>query len=554
MAKILRAVLLVFLSLVVQACTGSDEDSRTVSSALFEANPRNTPTPTPSPTLVPPVDPGNGLAWSSYLGSSGDDEVLGVTSDSSGNIYVVGKTTSPNFPTTSGAWQTTLRGSEDAFVVKFTSSGSRVWSTLLGGAGLDRAKGVAVDATGVYVCGQTSSSDFPVTPSAFQRSHGGDLWDAFAAKISPDGSALLYATYLGGNAADYAVALEVDSAGQAFVAGLTGSGNYPITPGVVVPGFSPSLFDASDGFVTKLNAAGSAPVYSTYIGTSGGVDVVNGLTLDGSGQAVVVGWTVSQSYPTTAGAYDRTFTGASNQHEVFITKLNTTGTAYVFSTFLGGTLGDDATTVALDSQGKILVAGRTLSRDFPVTAGAFDVSFDESLGNYWEGFVGRLSADGSALEYATYFGGNNHDEPSDLLALADGSVAVVGGTSSAGFPVTSNPFDAVYTAPGENFLMILNPAGSGLTYSTFAGTGYSSGAGSASRLAPLPAGRIALTGWTDGVGFSTTTGAFDNVYDGAVDGFISVFEPAGIPPADSLYFPGQGPVSPLPFGDPLPDT
>jgi len=472
------------------------------------------------PTLTLVVDPS--LLWSTFLGGDGADKANAVTTDGNGNLYVVGETASSNFVTTPGVYSRTRSGSSDVFVTKLSPDGASViWSTLLGGLGLDVGRGVALDASGnVYVCGQTASSNFPVTSAAFQRTHGGDLWDAFVAKLSPTGAALLYATYLGGNAADYGVALRVDAAGCAVVGGITGSSNYPTTAGVVVPGFSPSLFDAANGFVTKLNAAGSAPVFSTYIGTSNGVDMLNGLALDNAGQAVVVGWTVSASYPTTAGAYDRTFTGASNTHEAFVTKLNGSGTAYVFSTFLGGSQSDDATGVALDAQGKVYVTGRTLSGDFPVSAGAFDASFDASLGNYWDGFVCRLSADGAALEYGTYFGGSNHEEPYGIAVGAGGQAVVCGYTSSSGFPATSGACDASYNGGQDAFLLTLAADGRSLLYATFLGA---SGTDLANAVTVNPSGQAVVVGATDGAAFPTTSGAYDTGHNspGSHDSFVA---------------------------------
>jgi hypothetical protein len=226
-------------------------------------------------------------------------------------------TNSSDFPTTAGAFQTDLAGSFDAFVTKFNAAGSTVlYSTYLGGSGGDGASGVAVDDAGdAYIIGFTTSSDFPTTSGAFQTSFAGSE-DAFASKLNAAGSALVYSTYLG-EAEGSAIA--VDALGSAYVTGLTGSSDFPTTRGA----FQTTFGGYYDAFVSKLNAAGSALLYSTYLGGSG-PDSGQGITLDASGNAYITGSAGSSNFPTTAGAFQTTYRGgpAYAPFEAFVIKFS----------------------------------------------------------------------------------------------------------------------------------------------------------------------------------------------------------------------------------------
>ena len=263
------------------------------------------------------IDP---LIYSTYLGGSGADEGRGIAVDSSGNAYITGWTDSRDFPTTPGAFQTTCCG---AFVTKFSPTGSTlVYSTYFG---YGSTSGIAVDSSGnAYVTGYTESTNFPVTPGAFQATCGGgepynNCMDAFVTKLDPSGSALVYSTYLGGSSWDSAYGIAVDSAGNAYVTGYTQSSNFP-TVNPLQPTYGGGVYDA---FVTKLNPSGSALVYSTYLGGSG-KDLAWGIAVDSSGNAYVTGSTHSLNFPKTPGAFQTTCNGGTNcarYGDAFVTKM-----------------------------------------------------------------------------------------------------------------------------------------------------------------------------------------------------------------------------------------
>ena len=289
------------------------------------------------PLVIDPV-----LSYSTYLGGSGSFESgIGIAVDSAGSAYVTGDTNSTNFPTTSGAFQTTFGGGfSDAFVTKLNPAGSAlVYSTYLGGSADDRGHGIAVDSAGnAYVTGVTASTNFPTTSGAFQTTFGGAPSDAYVTKLNPAGSALVYSTYLGGVENDQGSAIAVDSAGSAYVTGLTFSTNFPTASPIQAA--KAGDFDA---FVTKLNAAGSALVYSTYLGGSG-FDWGHGIAVDSAGNAYVAGQTRSTNFPTASPIQ----AANAGDFDVFVTKLNAAGSALVYSTYLGGSNVDAATSTLLN--------------------------------------------------------------------------------------------------------------------------------------------------------------------------------------------------------------
>jgi len=288
-------------------------------------------------------------------------------------VYAEGFTDSADFPTTRGAFQRAHRGPNlDGFVTKLDPSGSRLmYSTYLGGTGDDFAIDGTIDRSGnAYVTGFTTSTDFPVTRSAFQGSYGGGGTDTFVAKLNRNGSALVYSTYLGGTGFEQPSDLTVDSSGAAYVPGLTDSRDFPTTAGAFQTSFAGGNVD---GFLTKLDPTGSSAAYSTYVGGSGD-EGAGAVRVDRSGNAVVPGLTDSTDFPTTPGAIQGANAGGL---DAFVIKLNRSGSKLMSSTYLGGS-GDDGSNgsgVGLDKSGNAYVVGFTTSADFPTTGGAFQTAF-----------------------------------------------------------------------------------------------------------------------------------------------------------------------------------
>ncbi len=271
----------------------------------------------PDDVFVTKLTPdGSSLVYSTYLGGINYDEGRGIAVDNAGSAYVTGYTSSNDFPTTTGVFQTSLAGDADAFVAKLTPDGSGlVYSTYLGGSSSDDGRGIALDNAGnAYVTGVTSSNDFPITTGAFQTSLAGSS-DAFVTKLTPDGSGLVYSTYLGGSSSDDGRGIAVDNAGSAYVTGVTSSNDFPTTTGA----FQTSLAGDADAFVAKLTPDGLGLVYSTYLGGSSW-DYGYGIAVDNAGNAYVTGYTFSDDFPTTTGAFQ---TSRAGSYDVFVTKIDT---------------------------------------------------------------------------------------------------------------------------------------------------------------------------------------------------------------------------------------
>ena len=315
------------------------------------------------------------------------------------------------------------------------------YSTFLGGNSAETGAGIAVDAAGnVIVAGTTQSPNFPTTSGAFDRTGAASNFaDVFVSKLNAAGTALIYSTFVGGSNMEFGNRLAVDAGGNAYVTGTTKSSNFPTTGGAfdrtqnIPPNCPRCATDVTDGFVFKLNAAGSALRYSTYLGGTED-DSPRGIAVDGSGNAYVTGETLSSDFPTRAGSFQRTRRG---QNDVFVTKLNPTGSALVYSTFLGGSAVDNGEQVQVDGGGNAYVLGSSSSADFPTTAGAFDTTANGGF----DATLTKLNPAGSALVYSTFIGTNNVDGGSGLVIDGTGSAYVTGAASSANWPTTPGAYD-----------------------------------------------------------------------------------------------------------------
>ena len=473
---------------------------------------------TPAPLSPCPGGP----TYLSFLGGVDVDGALGVAADAQGNLYVAGSTSSPDFPTTPGAYDASYNGGGDLFVAKFDATlGTLIYSTFLGGSGSDNgAEGLlVVDAAGnVYIAAETASADFPVTPGAYDTTYNGGsgFWgDVIVAKLSPAGDALVYSTFIGGSDQDQARGIAVDGSGTAYVTGMTNSRNFPTTPGA----FDRKKTGWYDLFALKLNPQGSALGYSTFLGGSAGSgfnqieEQAGGIAIDTAGNAYVVGSTSSSNYPTTPGAYDRTFNGGS---DAIVTKLNVGGSALVYSTFMGGSGSDVAKAVALDSAGNAHVSGGTYSADFPTTNGAFD----RSLNGGSDVFATKFNSAGSALIYSTYIGGSVDDAnyAGGVAVDSSGELYLTGWTSSLDFPTTAEAFDTTFNGGTfDAFVVRVAADGTGLVYSSYLG-GSSRDWGTDIRLDSSEV--VYVVGSTESYDFPASTGAYDLTLDGARDSFV----------------------------------
>ena len=402
---------------------------------------------------------GTAIVYSTYLGSSGVDTVNGIAVDPSGNAYVIGYTNGTNFPTTAGAFQQFNHGGYDVFVTKLNPSGSAlVYSTYLGGSTDDAGIAIALDSSGdAYLTGYTNSSDFPLAGPIQSTNH---LTDAFVVKLNAAGSALLYSTYLGGSGYDQGQGIAVDSAGNAYVTGRTNSTDFPGVSSSSIQSTNGGLYDA---FVVKVNAAGTALVYSTYLGGSN-YDYGYGVAVDSAGSAYVTGYTSSTNFTgVTSGSVQSTL--GSGNGNAYVAKINPAGTGLVYSTYLGGSGGENGTSIATDSSGNAWVTGTTSSTNFP---GVNVNSIQSTSGGMIDAFVAELNPPGTALLYSTYLGGSANDFGNAIAVDPGGDVYVAGDTLSPNFPLGSSPLQGALRGTSDAFVVKLSASGAAATKTVLA--------------------------------------------------------------------------------------
>lgn len=418
----------------------------------------------PARALV--IDPT--LSYSTYLGGVDFDGGSSIAVDSAGNMYVVGYTSSLNFPI-KNAYQSSCNlcpSGYDAFISKFNSTGGLVYSTFLGGTSQNAGMGIAVDSSqNVYVTGFTDSVDFPLKNPIQSTCHGcTSFYSTFITKLNSSGTALVYSTYLGGGVNTEASALAIDSSGNAYVAGWTDSTDFPLVNAFQTHCGGCSQF--KDAFITKVNAAGSAWVYSTFLG--GGVDdLAFGIAADAAGNAYLTGYTYSTDFPV-KNPYQSTCSTCSGWEDAFVTKVGPTG-ALAYSTYLGGSAQDVGTAIAIDSSGNMYVTGYMDSANFPTKNAYQSTCNSNCAGAIYNVFVTKLNSAGSALVYSTYLGGSGTDYGSSIQVDSSGEAYVAGYTKgSSNFP-TKNPIQAKSGGARDGFITKFTAAGSALAYSTYFG-------------------------------------------------------------------------------------
>lgn len=370
--------------------------------------------------FVAKLDPsGSTIVYLTYFGGSGTDGARAIAVDSAGSAYVAGVTNSPDFPITSGAAGGRNAGLEDAFIVKLDPSGAVLYSTMLGSAGSDQAAAIAVDALGnAYIAGQTNGS-FPTTSGALQTHFRGGT-DCFVAKLSANGGTLLYSTLLGGSGIDSCRGIAVDSAGNAYVTGVTYSSDFPLQSALQT-----ALKGSANAFVAKLNASGSALIYSTFFG-GGSFDEANAIALDWSGAAYIAGDTTSWNFPTTPGAPQTLLKG---DYDAFVVKLSPAGDAAVYSTLVGGSNRDAANAIAVDAYGRAVISGMTASVDLPQQQ-----PVQASAGGSMDAFTAVVDSSGSSLILSSYLGGSGDDRALAVATAPGNRIYLAGFTQSPDFP------------------------------------------------------------------------------------------------------------------------
>lgn len=397
-----------------------------------------------------------------------------------------------------------------------------------GGSNSDTVTGIAMDGAGAaYVVGTTASTDFSTVNPIDATLDGAS--DVFVAKILPDGSALAYATYLGGANQDLGAGIAVDDDGNAYVTGSTRSTNFPTTAGAFQ-----RQTDGDDAWVVKLGPNGDSLAYATFFGGSDS-DSASAVTLDEAGRAFVVGATASSDVPT-MNAFAATRTGPT---DAFLAVLDETGSGIDYGTYFGGSGFEGAFALARGADGRTSITGFTTSggEDFPATPGALGTSafggFDAFVATFDIGATGA-----SSRTYATFYGGNQPDFGYGIGVADDGRIAIAGSTGSANIPRTSGSFQPEYNGgAGDGFLAILNASGSAVEYGTYIG---GSGSDGALGMRMTADGDVVVVGNTDSPDLPQVAALQPAYGGGPNDAFVFRKSNESLAPAVSSYVGGGG--------------
>ena len=486
------------------------------------------------PLIIDPV-----LGFSTFLGEGGQEGGY-IAVDSASNTYLVASSLEPNYPTTPGAYQSSIGDiNYNAVVVtKIDPTGSKlIYSTYIG-EGL--AAGIAVDPSGnVFLTGSTNSTRFPTTPGAFQTNpldRNQTLSAAFVAKLNSSGTSLIYSTLLGVGGSTIPSGIAIDAVGNAYLVGQTDTVNLPTTPGAYRPNPQATLYGLQEPFVAAFNPSGSALIYSTYLGAGLTASVATAIAVSPTGEAVITGYTAGHddTFPTTAGAFQRSDSGLNEFNVGFVTQFNAAGSALLYSTYLGGVGRSNSNypielyptagfinpgAIALDRTGAIYVAGSVQDSTFPTTPGAIATPSSHL-------FLTKIDPRRSDLVYSVLFGGPPPvdqylpygSEARGLAVDSAGNAYVTGATNATTFP-TVDAIQAtfgggvinssVFNYPLDAYLIGFNPTGSEILFSTYLG-GSDNEVGRS--IAIDPAGGIYVSGTTTSVNFPTTSDAFDPIY------------------------------------------
>jgi endonuclease/exonuclease/phosphatase family metal-dependent hydrolase len=396
-----------------------------------------------------------------------------------------------------------------------------VYSTYLGGSEEDKGNSIAVDSEGaVYVAGYTSSTDFP-TQNPIQAVYGGGSPDAFIAKIKASGGALIYSTYLGGSDGDGSFGIAVDSEGAVYMAGTTGSLDFPTQNPIQADHGGGS----EDAFIAKINASGGKLIYSTYLGGSGN-DWGNGIAVDSEGAVYVAGNTWSTNFPT-QNPIQANHGGGSG--DAFIAKINAPGGRLIYSTYLGGSDSDYSYDIKVDSEGTVYVMGNTWSINFPTRN-----PIQGGNAGLCDAFIAKINSSGNTLVYSTYLGGSEREWSNSMAVDSKGAIYVTGWTYSVDFPA-KNPIQRNLAGLNDVFLVKLNSSGNSLVYSTYLGGSDYDGGDS---ITVDSEGVVYMAGNTWSAGFPTKNPIQGN-YGGNQDAFVAAINTSGNALIYSTYLGGS---------------
>lgn len=440
---------------------------------------------------------------STYFGESQIDEFKGLCKDKKGNIYLLGNTTNSNLPVTTGAFQQQLKGDYESFIVKFDSCGSLIWCTYFGTSGFDRGERIAYsNDSSIVITGFTDGTDLNTTGNCFQPVNNGNN-DCYIAKFNLNGQAQ-WITYFGGTQADFSYAIDIDKSNNIVIGGTSLSPTlYPSSQS-----FQPNLAGAVDAFLAKFNAGGNL-LFSTFYGGTSAEDI-HDVVVDNDKNILGVGGSFSNNLSTTANCLQASSNGGM---EIYVIKLDSVGNR-IFSTYIGGSLLDDAYGVSCDAQKNIYLTGHTASADFYQTA----VSYQATITGSTDNFCMKLDAGGNLI-WSTIFGGSGLDSNVHSQMDDNNSVFALINSQSADYPMLGTGNYTVQNGAADVVLAKINQNGM-LEWTSFKGGSGNENAGDLL----LMKNKVLVCGGTSSPDFPVISGNYQVVHAGQDDGFLSTFQ------------------------------
>ena len=409
----------------------------------------------PDETVV--IDP---IIFSTFVGGAAADTYSNLITDNNGDMVMIGRSASTDFPTTTGAYGQSNGGGNDIIVFKMETDGSDlIFSTYIGGDGNDISYRVTIDVSNhIYILGQTASTDFPTSVDAFDKILNGTN-DAYVLKLKSDGSDLLFSTLIGSDGADSGNgAMKVLSAGEVVISIQAGDGTYPTTPGAFNRTFGGGNYDLA---VTKIKNDGTDLIFSTFLGGAQ-AEGARLMEVDENGNFIITCFTSSFDFPTTIGSFEEEPQGGS---DLTLLKLKNDGSDLIFSTFIGGTGDENGGSMLVDQSGNYIIGGTTQSANFPWKAG----SYDTNIGGSEDDFVIKIKKDGSDSIFSTYIGGSGVEEFGEMSFGSDSDIIIHGATSSTDFPTSVDAFDRTLNGTDDHFIFRLKDDGTSMIRSTLIG-------------------------------------------------------------------------------------
>jgi len=463
------------------------------------------------------------IIFSTYIGGSGIDRSSVITVDKSCNVYIAGDTESPDFPVTPDTIGETYNGNKDIFVCKVNKNGTELeYCTIIGGKNKEVGNCIAVDSSGcVFLSGSTHSPDFPVTSGAFDTDFKNSE-EVYICKINPDGTGLEFSTFLSGSGTERAQDLKIDDNGTVYVAGYTKSNDFPVTEGTL----HTDMVEGSNVFIAQINRTGTVLLKSAVFGGRGN-DEIRDIIVDTQNNIYVAGFTMSNDFPLTHGAYDDTFNG---KIDIFVCKFDSSLKKMEYSTYFGGDKNDEGGFITTDRSGNVYITGKTNSRNFPSTTG------EKYNGGDFDIFTAKLNEKGSGLLFSTYIGGIGDDQAMDIEMDQTGNVFIVGITNSINYPVTSTTYDNSFNSGDYDIILtVIDSSHAGILYSSFLG---GSGSDIPRSVVLDERNNVYITGQTSSPDFPVSSDCFDDTFNGEEDAFVLKLTPFDTAEESGVWFKG----------------